>query len=169
MNKKFLYRKTFPLGILYDDEYDATAFWMIDDSQESLKKKLREIPICELIIELIDIFRAGNPNFSQLILLFGYNSQEGDCRKNFQGDRMIQRYNHIKRINKDIVSIEMTIEKTNDKSLRIREIYIFFNKLPPIETLKNKINETYNDVYYKESEGLMICENGCKIEILESI
>ena len=77
--------------------------------------------------------------------------------------RSMTDYSEIKRINNDIVSIEVHIEKMSDMTLIIRNFSLYFTNLPPIEMLKNKINEVYNDVCYQEGEGLMICEKECNI------
>jgi len=167
MNKKFLYKKmsAHTVGFLDDSDNDDVS-WMFDDSLV-LEKKLKESPIDELIIELIDIFKEGNPNASKLIASFGFSYNDGDCKANVQGNMIIRKYNKIKRINKDIVSIEMHIEEMNDKTLIIRNLYLYCTNLPSIKLLKNKINEVYSNISYGGSEGLIICEKECNIIIIK--
>jgi hypothetical protein len=169
MNMKFLYKKAYPIGFLNDeDDHDRLAFWMEDDSQEKLSKKFRECPIGELIIELIDIFRGGCPNYGSLINLFGFIHNEEECNEYFNEKIIIKKYNGIKRIVKDIASIHIYIESMNDKTLVIRKLFLNFTNLPPIEELKQDIFKAYSDLCYEESEGLTIFEKECEIYILLS-
>lgn len=161
MNKKLLYRKVYPIGVLNDeDDYDGDrlAFWMEDDSQDKLSKKFRECPIDDLIIELIDIFRGGYPNYGSLVNLFGFSQNEGECNAYIDGKIIIKKYVGIQRIVKDIASIHMHIESISDKSLIIRKLFLYFTDLPPIEKIKQEIYKEYSDVCYEECKGLKICE-----------
>lgn len=169
MNKKFLYRKAYPIGVINDeDNYDGDrlVFWMEDDSQDKLSKKLRESPIGDLLIELIDIFRVGNPNYGSFINLFGFSHIEGERIDSVDAKMIIKKYNGIKRIAEDIDSIHLYIESMSDKSLIIRKLFLCFTSLPPIQELMKEIVEVYSDVSYEESEGLKICEKECTIFVV---
>lgn len=161
MNKKFLYRKAYPIGILNDeDDYDGDRllFWT-DNSQEILSKKLRECTLDELIIELIDIFRDGDTNYSTLACLLGFQN----CENNKQEQYIKKSFYQTRR--SDLVKFQMDIEESGNNPLILRNLYLYFTNLPSIEGIKNKINEVYSDVIYEEREGIIICEKECNIII----
>ncbi|MDS0525925.1 hypothetical protein NNC19_09570 [Clostridium sp. SHJSY1] len=163
MNKKFLYKKVYTLGFIDDSEEDEMSSWFLDDSREILEKKIRQCDFHELIIELIDIFRGGSPSYSQLAILFGFESVEEIS----SGDITKKDFHKIQR--SDIDKIEMDIKKiSSDKPLILHKLYLYVNNLPSIESLTNKIDEVYKDIYYEENEGLIIHENECDIIIHES-
>lgn len=165
MNKKFLYRKVYPVGVLNDeDNFNGDRLWFWNDnSQEMLSKRFRESTIDELIIELIDIFRAGSPSYRELAILFGFEGVE----EINQGDITKKSFYKIQR--SDIDKIEMDIKKSSiDMRLILHNLYLYVNNLPSIESLKSKIDEVYKDICYEENEGLTIHENKCDIIILES-
>lgn len=171
MDKFFLYRKAYPIGVLNDeDEYDGSrlAFWMEDDSQEMLSKKIRECQTDVLIIELINIFREGYPNYGSLITLFGFEQSEEEINSHADEKTVTRKYYGIKRIAKDIDSIHMFIERMDDKTLKIRKLFLYFYDLPDVEELKRKIDKVCSGIYFEEGKGLIINENDYTINILNS-
>lgn len=162
MNKKFLYKKVYPLGFIDDSEEDELSSWFLDDSRDILEKKIRECDFQELIIELIDIFKGGSPSYSQVAILFGFEGVEEINR----GDITKKSFYKIQR--NDIDKIEMDIKMvSSDKPLILYKLYLYVNNLPSIESLTSKIDEVYKDICYEENGGLIIHENECDIVILE--
>jgi len=158
MDKKFLYKKAYPLGVIDDTGEDELSSWFLDDSRDVLEKKFRECDFNDLIIELIDIFRGGSPNYIQLSILFGFESTEEISLNN---TTKISFYK-IKR--SDIDKIEMDIKKLSiDKSLVLDKLYLYVNNLPSIEKLTRKMDS----VCYEKNQGIIIHENECDIVILE--
>ncbi|WP_459480005.1 hypothetical protein [Clostridium saccharoperbutylacetonicum] len=158
MDKKFLYKKAYPLGVIDDTEEDELSSWFLDDSRDVLEKKFRECDFNDLIIELIDIFRGGSPNYIQLSILFGFESTE---EISFNNTTKISFYK-IKR--SDIDKIEMDIKKLSiDKSLVLDKLYLYVNNLPSIEKFIRKMDS----VCYEKNQGIIIHENKCDIVILE--
>ncbi len=156
MNKEFLYKKAYPLGVIDDTEEDELSSWFLDDSRDILEKKFRECNFHDFIIELIDIFSGGSPNYIQLSILFGFENTE---EINHNNTTKISFY-RIQR--SDIDKIEIDLNKLNsDKSLVICNLFLYVNKLPSLE----KISEVYKDVECEENGKIIIHVNGCDIII----
>lgn len=165
MNKKFLYKKPSIIGVLddSDNEFYDLGSWFLDDSWSLLKKRFRESPIDELVIELVDIFREGNPNYQELAVLFGY----GNMEENNEEKIMRWSLREIDRMNQDIIKVEMHVDA---QSLILRNLYLFVKELPSLQSLKNKLNELHKDIAFQErNNGFMLAVRECIITILKNI
>ncbi|WP_438496267.1 hypothetical protein [Paenibacillus sp. IHBB 3054] len=94
MNKSYLYTKPSVIGVLESrgEEFDSIGSWLDDDTPELLRKKIYESPLDEMIIDLVDIFREGDPNYKKLAVLFGFveieeEEQEGKIIWKLQKNR----------------------------------------------------------------------------------
>jgi len=159
LNRDFLYESfKSTIGIL--DDHNQID-WFLDNSREGLIKKFRGCSIDELVIELVYIFRKGNPNCTELPALFGFDEMEE--REIIEGNIKILNIYKIKRINKDISKIEIH----RDTNSIIRKLYLYIHELP-LQLLKDKLHETYQDISYGTGDGLVICEKECAIFILKT-
>ncbi|MBA4495195.1 hypothetical protein ACFO25_00535 [Paenactinomyces guangxiensis] len=165
MDKRFLYKKPNPIGVLDDSdvENDDLASWFLDDSRDVLKNKFEQSPIDELVIELADIFREGDPNFQTLAWLFGSSHIEEDNEEKI----MIWRLHEIERTNEDIIRVEMHVDP---QSLILRKLYLYVQMFPPLQLIKNKLNDLDPNIAFQEtSDGFVIVVRECEIAILKNI
>ncbi|WP_145332970.1 hypothetical protein [Paenibacillus xylanexedens] len=161
MNKNFLYSKPSIIGVLDsdNDEFNDIASWLFDDSPELMRKKFREDSLDELVTEIIDIFRGGNPNFQELAGLFGMvKIEEGQ-----QVGVKIWKVRNIERPAGDLNKIEMHID---DQSLIINKLYLYIDESSDLQKIKQKLKfdrESYQDI----SGGLIFSEKGFSIIIIK--
>lgn len=151
MNKKFLYSKPSIIGVLDsgNDEFNDIGSWLFDDSPALLRKKFREDSLDELVIELIDIFREGNPNYQELAGLFGLVKIEEDEQEGLK----IWNVRNIERLAGDLNKIEMHIDA---QSLIINKLYLYINELSNLQTIKQKLNDKFEEVSYQDINGGLI-------------
>ncbi|MEK4074946.1 hypothetical protein [Paenibacillus amylolyticus] len=116
MNKEFLYTKPYVPGIIDDTPVDLES-WFLDDSRERMEEKLRNISLNDLIIELINIFKDGDPNYQVLLGLLGEKVVKED-----REDKIVYCLGDILRADDDIKRIEIEID---DKGLNIKKMNIF--------------------------------------------
>lgn len=116
MNKDFLYTKPYVLGVIDDTPVDLES-WFIDDSRERMEEKLRNISLNDLIIELINIFKDGDPNYQVLLGLLGEK-----VVKEAREDKIVYCLGDILRADDDIRRIEIEID---DVGLNIKKMNIF--------------------------------------------
>ncbi|WP_340015848.1 hypothetical protein [Paenibacillus sp. FSL K6-1318] len=116
MNKDFLYTKPYVPGIIDDTPVDLES-WFLDDSRERMEEKLRNIPLNDLIIELINIFKDGDPNYQVLLGLLGEK-----VVKEAREDSIVYCLGDILRSDDDIKRIEIEID---DEGLNIKKMNIF--------------------------------------------
>lgn len=116
MNKDFLYTKPYVPGIIDDTPVDLES-WFLDDSRERMEEKLRNISLNELIIELINIFKDGDPNYQVLLGLLGEK-----VVKEAREDSIVFCLGDILRSDDDIKRIEIEID---DEGLNIKKMNIF--------------------------------------------
>ncbi|MEK4272531.1 hypothetical protein [Paenibacillus sp. FSL R7-0026] len=116
MNKDFLYTKPYVPGIIDDTPVDLES-WFLDDSRERMEEKLRNISLNDLIIELINIFKDGDPNYQVLLGLLGEK-----VVKEAREDKIIYCLGDILRADDDINRIEI---ETDDEGLNIKKMNIF--------------------------------------------
>lgn len=116
MNKDFLYTKPYVLGVIDDTPVDLES-WLLDDSREMMEEKLRNISLNDLIIELINIFKDGDPNYQVLLGLLGEK-----VVKEIRGEKIVYCLGDILRADDDIRRIEIEID---DVGLNIKKMNIF--------------------------------------------
>ncbi|WP_315370781.1 hypothetical protein [Paenibacillus xylanexedens] len=116
MNKDFLYTKPYDPGIIDDTPVDLES-WFLDDSRERMEEKLRNIPLNDLIIELINIFKDGDPNYQVLLGLLGEK-----VVKEAREDKIVYCLADILRPDDDIQKIEIEID---DEGLNIKKMNVF--------------------------------------------
>ena len=116
MNKDFLYTKPYVPGIIDDTPVDLES-WFLDDSRERMEEKLKNIPLNDLIIELINIFKDGDPNYQVLLGLLGEKVVKED-----REDKIVYCLGDILRADDDIKRIEIEID---DEGLNIKKMNIF--------------------------------------------
>jgi hypothetical protein len=162
MNREFLYKKPWIPNTI-DDSYSSEnpiQSWLEDDSQGLLMRKFEECSLDELIIELVDIFKGGNPSYDVLAALFGSNLE-------FNEEKKIFSVNKIERTNEDIIRVDMHVDA---ESYEIRHLYLYVHELPPLQSLRNKLNELHKDISFQEtSNGFVIVVRECVIAIVKSI
>lgn len=151
MNKKFLYSKPSIIGVLDsgNDEFNDIGSWLFDDSPALLRKKFREDSLDILVMELIDIFREGNPNYQELAGLFGLVKIEEDEQEGLK----IWNVRNIERLAGDLNKIEMHIDA---QSLIINKLYLYINELSNLQTIKQKLNDKFEEVSYQDINGGLI-------------
>lgn len=118
MNKDFLYTKPYVPGMIDDTPVDLES-WFIDDSRERMEERLRSISLNDLIIELINIFKDGEPNYQVLLGLLGEK-----VVKETRGENTVYCLGNILRSKDDIKRIEIEI---SDEGLNIKKMNIFVN------------------------------------------
>lgn len=116
MNKDFLYTKPYVPGIIDDTPVDLES-WFLDDSRERMEEKLRNISLNDLIIELINIFKDGDPNYQVLLGLLGEK-----VVKEAREDKIVYCLGDILRTDDDINRIEIEVD---DEGLSIKKMNIF--------------------------------------------
>ncbi|MDN8591631.1 hypothetical protein Q0V21_22975 [Paenibacillus sp. 11B] len=118
MNKDFLYTKPYVPGMIDDTPVDLES-WFIDDSRERMEERLRSISLNDLIIELINIFKDGEPNYQVLLGLLGEK-----VVKETRGESTVYCLGDILRSKDDIKRIEIEI---SDEGLNIKKMNMFVN------------------------------------------
>ncbi|SFJ55431.1 hypothetical protein [Thermoflavimicrobium dichotomicum] len=160
MNREFLYKKPWIPNFI-DDRYaseNPIQSWLEDDSQGLLMRKFEECSLDELILELVDIFKRGNPSYDVLAALFGSYLE-------FNEEKKIFSVHKIERTNEDIIRVEMHVDA---QSYEIRHLNLYAQELPPLQSLKNKLNELHKDISFQEtSNEFVITERECVIAILK--
>lgn len=151
MNKNFLYSKPSIIGVLDsgNDEFNDIGSWLFDDSPALLRKKFREDSLDELVMELIDIFREGNPNYQELAGLFGLVKIEEDEQEGLK----IWNVRNIERLAGDLKKIEMHIDA---QRLIINKLYLYINELSNLQKIKRKLNDKFEEVSYQDINGGLI-------------
>ncbi|KQY94719.1 MULTISPECIES: hypothetical protein [Paenibacillus] len=163
MNKKFLYSKPIIIGVLDsgNDQFNDIGSWLFDDSPTLLRKKFREDSLDELVMELINIFREGNPNYQELAGLFGLVKIEEDEQEGLK----ICKVRNIERLSGDLNKIEMHIDA---QSLIINNLYLYINELANLQKIKQKLNDKFEEVDYQSiTERLIFNEKELIIGIIK--
>lgn len=132
-----------------NDEFNDIGSWLFDDSPALLRKKFREDSLDELVMELIDIFREGNPNYQELAGLFGLVKIEEDEQEGLK----IWNVRNIERLAGDLKKIEMHIDA---QSLIINKLYLHINELSNLQKIKQKLNDKFEEVSYQDINGGLI-------------
>ena len=158
MNRPFLYKKPRVINPgLLDDSGDNNdlASWFLDDARRVMAKKFSDSSIEELLIELVGIFREGNPNHAVLAGLFGFQKIE----TRYEEAMEICTLHTTRRTNKDIPKVEIG----TDTSLIVRQVRLYASEHPPIHVLAERIYEAYPDVSCEITSDLIIYEKECTI------
>ena len=107
MNRAFLYKKykVSTPGLLDPNEGDNDLSWMLDEAIGVMEKKFSDSSIEELLIELVGVFREGNPNHIELAGLFGFQEIETKSEEAIR----IKTLHNTRRTNKDLPKVELSI------------------------------------------------------------
>ncbi|MDR9743821.1 hypothetical protein P4H27_05290 [Paenibacillus taichungensis] len=145
MNKDFLYTKPYVPGIIDDTPVDLES-WFLDDSRERMEEKLRNIPLNDLIIELINIFKDGDPNYQVLLGLLGEK-----VVKEAREDKIVYCLADILRADDDIQRIEIEID---DEGLNIKKMNVF---VIPAEllVLQKEITSLFVDIQTQKTSNYL--------------
>ncbi|HBU84006.1 MAG TPA: hypothetical protein DEF35_20535 [Paenibacillus sp.] len=150
MNKDFLYTKPYIPGMIDDTPVDLES-WFVDDSRERMEERLRSISLNDLIIELINIFKDGEPNYQVLLGLLGEK-----VVKETRGESTVYCLGDILRSEDDIKRIEIEI---SDEGLNIKKMNMFVNPAVLL-ILQKEITNLRVDIHtQKTSEYLSISIN----------
>lgn len=122
-----------------------------------LKSKFSESKLDELIIELVGIFKKGNPNYGRLMGLLGKDS---DVKK--VDEKEIHFIKTIERTRGDIKKVEIRLG-TQGVKIKIDELHLFVQEMPVIQALKGKLIELYKDVSINIKEHFVITGKDFKI------
>ncbi|MEK5321071.1 hypothetical protein NSS94_17690 [Paenibacillus sp. FSL L8-0644] len=163
MNKKFLYTKPSIIGVLDsgNDSFNDIGSWLFDDSPDLLRKKFREDSLDELVKELIEIFREGNPNYQELAGLFGLVKIE----EVEQGGVKVWSLRNIERLAGDLTKIEMHIDA---QRLIINKLYLYINELSNLQIIKKKLNNHFEGMPYQVvKDGVVFVEKETIITIIK--
>ena len=158
MNRPFLYKKpkiSTP-GILdCSDSNNDLASWFLDEARRVMIEKFSDSSIEELLIELVGIFREGNPNHAVLAGLFGFQKLETKSEEAIK----ISILHNTGRTNKDIPKVEIG----TDTSLIVRQIHLYAREHPPVHVLADRIYQAYPDASCEITSDLIIHEKECTI------
>ena len=160
MNRQFLYKKpkVGTPGLLDDSESNNDlASWFLDEARGVMIEKFSDSSIEELLIELVGIFREGNPNHAVLAGLFGFQKIESKYEEKME----ICTLHNTGRTNKDLPKVELSI----DTSLIVRQVHLYARELPPVHVLADRIYQAYPDVSCEINSDLIIHEKECTIAL----
>jgi hypothetical protein len=159
MNRPFLYKKPkapTPIGFLDDSESNNDlASWFLDEAIGVMIQKFSDSSIEELLIELVGIFREGNPNHIELASLFGFQTTETKYEEAIK----IAILHHTRRTNKDIPKVEIS----TDTSFIVRQVHLYAREHPPVQVLADRIYQAYPDASCEITSDLIIHEKECTI------
>ena len=158
MNRQFLYKKykASTPGILDDSESNNDlASWFLDEARGVMIEKFSDSSIEELLIELVGVFREGNPNHAELAGLFGFQKIETKSEEAIK----ISILHHTRRTNKDLPKVEIS----RDPSFIVRQVHLYARELPPVHILADKIYQAYPDASCEINSDLIIHEKECTI------
>jgi hypothetical protein len=145
MNKDFLYTKPYVPGMIDDTPMDLES-WFIDDSRERMEERLRSISLNDLIIELINIFKDGEPNYQVLLGLLGEK-----VVKEIRGENTVYCLGNILSSEDDIKRVEIEID---EKTLNIKKLSIFVNQAL-LSVIQKEMNDLCNDVHTQKTEDYL--------------
>lgn len=145
MNKDFLYTKPYVPGIIDDTPVDLES-WFLDDSRERMEEKLRNIPLNDLIIELINIFKDGDPNYQVLLGLLGEK-----VVKEAREDKIVYCLADILRADDDIQRIEIEID---DEGLNIKKMNVFVIQAELL-VLQKEITSLFVDIQTQKTSNYL--------------
>ena len=157
MNKDFLYTKPYVPGIIDDTPVDLES-WFLDDSRERMEEKLRSSSLNDLIIELINIFKEGEPNYQVLLGLFGEK-----IVKEVREEENVYSVSQILRSDEDIKKIEI---ETEDESLAIKKMSIYVDLASFVAVEKEMTNRNVHVLTSKTSDSLLVHINGRTISLI---
>ncbi|WP_145407688.1 hypothetical protein [Paenibacillus xylanexedens] len=190
--RQFLYKPSYFAGMIVDDEpLTFDSFYAISDEFISLKQTFYRSTLCELICELIHIFKMGSPNYSRLATLFGdsydythggliavYGLKEAKARKEeFEtqhglgkagmdyGNKIIVSVEPVDRMFEDIIKIEMDIDI---ETLKVDFLYLYVNGSLDLIKVKNDLEQYYHNIVILKEESLTISNESCQIIITNS-
>ncbi|MEK5439941.1 hypothetical protein [Paenibacillus sp. FSL R5-0923] len=110
-----------------------------------------------MLVDLVLIFRKGNPNYINLGSLFGIEKKRVEDKK-----KIIYSVNQVNRKGNDITNVTMFLDPDSHK---ITEIYIYVQVLPQMNELKCRLEESYSDLLVNVSNEFVIIDNDFKLII----
>ncbi|UPK44900.1 hypothetical protein [Paenibacillus pabuli] len=140
----FLYTKPYVPGVIDDTPVDLES-WFIDDSRERMEERLRSISLNDLIIELINIFNDGEPNYQVLLGLLGEK-----VVKEVRGEKTVYSLGGILRSEDDIKRVEIEID---DEGLNIKKMNIFINQAALL--LQKEITNLRVDIHTQKTSDYL--------------
>jgi len=142
-----------------ENEFNEIGAWLFDDAPAVLRKKIRKDSFDEVVLELIDIFRGGNPNYQELAGLFGLVKIEEIEQEGLK----VWCLRNIERLAGDINKIEMYIDAQH---LIISKIYLYMNEFLNLQTIKQKLNDILRVRTYLDNESLIFIVREVTISII---
>jgi|GEM_PF-2361237 len=149
MNKDFLYSKPYVPGIIEDSPADLDS-WFLDDSRERMEEKLRNSALGDLILELINIFKDGEPNYQVLLSLLG-----DKVVKEIRDERTVYCLGNTWRADQDIRKVELEIDEEHQV---INKMSVFVS-LAAFAVVEDEIISLGGDVHVQQTS------NACSIAI----
>lgn len=158
--KTDLYRQSIP-GVIDNSAISPDWFTFIDHEWNALQKEFYEKSFNNLVVDLVSIFRKGNPNYINLGSLFGSKNMKEDNNKN-----ITYSINQVERKDNDITKVTMFLDT---ESYRITEVYLIINFSVSFTELKYKLEENYSDLLVRISDEFVIMDKDFKIMIKKSV
>ncbi|OMD48340.1 hypothetical protein BSK56_11190 [Paenibacillus borealis] len=156
--KRDLYERSKP-GMIDTSAVSPIWFTFTDHEWEALQKDFFEKPLDGLLVDLVSIFRKGNPNYINLGSLFGIEKKRVDDK-----NKIIYTVNQVNRKENDITNVTMFL---HPDSHIITEIYLHMQILPHMNELKCRIEENYSDLLVNVSNELVIIDRDYKLMLKE--
>lgn len=154
--KRDLYEESKP-GMIDTSSVSPNWFTFIDHEWEALQKDFFEKPLDGLLVDLVSIFRKGNPNYINLGSLFGFEKKRVDDK-----NKIIYSVNQVNRKANDIAKVTMFLDPDSHK---IIEIYLYMQVSPLINELKCRLEESYSDLLVNTSSELVIIDKDFKLTL----
>lgn len=154
--KRDLYEQSKP-GMIDTSSLSPNWFTFIDHEWDALQKDFFEKPLDGLLVDLVLIFRKGNPNYINLGSLFGIEKKRVEDKK-----KIIYSVNQVNRKGNDITNVTMFLDPDSHK---ITEIYIYVQVLPQMNELKCRLEESYSDLLVNVSNEFVVIDNDFKLII----
>jgi hypothetical protein len=152
MDKKFLYTKPSVPGIIDDSEADLDlSSWFLKQTPfDLLKEELNSCKVDDLVIQLVQIFIEGNPNYQKLLALLGSGVEKMEGMKD-----TTYSLKNFNRPNNDIFGVEVNVDNIN---LKIRKLLIQMKGIYSLELLKFKLNTLFKNLRIEfSSKQLVVC------------
>lgn len=144
-------------GMIDTSSVSTNWFTFIDHEWEALQQDFFEKPLDDLLVDLVSIFRKGNPNYINLGSLFGTEKKKVD-----EQNKIVYSVNQVNRRENDIAKVTMFLDPDSHK---IIEIYFYMQVSPSINQLKNRLEETYSDLFFNTGSELVIIDKDFKLTL----
>ncbi|AIQ11298.1 hypothetical protein [Paenibacillus durus] len=154
--KRNLYEQSKP-GVIDTSAVSPNWFTFIDHEWNALQRDFFEKSFDSLVVDLVSIFRKGNPNYINLGSLFGSEKKKED-----DNEKIIYSINQVNRKDNDITKVEMFLDPD---SYKITELCLYMQVFPSMNELKYKIEKNYSDLLVSISNEFVIFDNEFKLTI----